>query len=62
MALHSRDAVTFSAAVAMRSHAECSNMEGHTRLSTTLLPYNIRPVKYHDDPDILNNSNVFVLN
>ena len=37
MALHSRDAVTVSAAVAMRSRADCSSMEGHTSLSTALV-------------------------
>ena len=37
MALHSRDAVTFSAAVATRSCADCSSMEGHTSLSTALV-------------------------
>ena len=30
MALHSRDAVTVSAAVATRSRADCFSMEGHT--------------------------------
>ena len=34
MALQSRDAVTVSAAVAIRSRANCSSMEGHTSLST----------------------------
>ena len=37
MALHSRDAVTVSAAVASRSRAYCSNMTGHTSLSTALV-------------------------
>ena len=37
MVLHSRDAVTVSAAVAMRSCADCSSMEGHTSLSTALV-------------------------
>ena len=37
MALHSRDAVTVSVAVATRSHADCSSMEGHTSLSTALV-------------------------
>ena len=37
MALHSRDAVTVSAAVATRSRADCSSMEGHTSLSTALV-------------------------
>ena len=37
MALHSRDTVTVSAAVATRSHADCSSMEGHTSLSTALV-------------------------
>ena len=32
MALHSRDAVTVSAAVATRSRADCSSMERHTSL------------------------------
>ena len=36
MALHSRDAVTVSAAVATRSRADCNSMEGHTSLSTAL--------------------------
>ena len=31
MALHSRDAVTVSAAVATRSRADCSTMEDHRR-------------------------------
>ena len=30
MALHSRDAVTVSAAVATRSRTDCSSREGHT--------------------------------
>ena len=41
MALHSRDVVTVSAAVATRSRADCSSMEGLTSLSTaqvTLAP------------------------
>ena len=33
MALHSRYAVTFSAAVAMRSRADCSSMEDRRRKS-----------------------------
>ena len=37
MALHSRDAVTVSAPVATRSRADCSSMEGHTTLSTSLV-------------------------
>ena len=37
MALHSGDAGTVSAAVATRSRAGCSIMEGHTSLSTTLV-------------------------
>ena len=37
MALHSRYAVTVSAAVATRSRADCSSMEGHTSLSTALV-------------------------
>ena len=37
MALHSRDAVTVSAAVASRSRADCSSMECHTSLSTDLV-------------------------
>ena len=37
MALHSRDAVTVYAAVATRSRADCSSMEGHTSLSTVLV-------------------------
>ena len=37
MALHSRDAVTVSAAVATRSRTECSSMEGHASLSTALV-------------------------
>ena len=37
MALHSRDAVTVSAAVATRSRADCSSREGHTSLSTALV-------------------------
>ena len=32
MVLHSRDADTVSAAVATRSRADCSSMEGHTSL------------------------------
>ena len=35
--LHSCDTVTVSAAVAMRSRADCSSMEGHTSLSTALV-------------------------
>ena len=38
MALHSRDVVTVSAAVATRSRADCSSMEGHTSLSTAIVP------------------------
>ena len=38
MALYSRDAVTVSAAVATRSRADCSSMEGHTSLSTAVVP------------------------
>ena len=38
MALHSRDAGTVSAAVATRSRADSSSMEGHTSLSTALVP------------------------
>ena len=34
---HGRYAVTVSAAVAMRSRADCSSMEGHTSLSTALV-------------------------
>ena len=45
MALHSRDAVTVSEAVATRSRADCSSMEGHTSLSTALL-YNLNRVYY----------------
>ena len=37
MALHSRDAVTVSVAVATLSRADCSSMEGHTSLSTALV-------------------------
>ena len=37
MALHSRDAVTVSAAVDTRLRADCSSREGHTSLSTTLV-------------------------
>ena len=37
MALHSRDAVIISAAVATRSRADCSSMEGHSSLSTSLV-------------------------
>ena len=37
MALHSRGAVTVSAADATRSRADCSSMEGHTSLSTALV-------------------------
>ena len=37
MALHSRDVDTVSAAVATRSRADCSSMEGHTSLSTALV-------------------------
>ena len=37
MALHSRDAVAVSTAVATRSRANCSSMEGHTSLSTALV-------------------------
>ena len=37
MALYSRDAVTVSAAVATRSRADYSSMEGHTSLSTALV-------------------------
>ena len=36
MALHNRYAVTLSVAVAKRSPADCSSIEGHTSLSTTL--------------------------
>ena len=36
-ALQSSDAVTLSAAVARRSRADCSLMEGHTNLSTALV-------------------------
>ena len=43
MALYSRDAVTVSAAVATRSRADCSSMEGHTSLSTAL----VKSSKYH---------------
>ena len=39
MALHSRDAVTVSAAVATRSRADCSSMEGHTK--SIILAYGI---------------------
>ena len=38
MALHSRDTATGFAAVATRSRADCSSMEGHTSLSTALVP------------------------
>ena len=34
---HSHDAATGFAAVAMRSRADCSSMEGHTSLSTALV-------------------------
>ena len=37
MKLHSRDAVTVFAAVAMRPRADCSSMERHTSLSTALV-------------------------
>ena len=37
MALYSRYAVTVSAALATRSRADCSSMEGHTSLSTALV-------------------------
>ena len=37
MALHSRDTVTLSAAVATRSWADCSSMEDYTSLSTALV-------------------------
>ena len=37
LALHSREAVAVSAAVATRSCADCSSMEGHTSLSTALV-------------------------
>ena len=37
MSLQSRYAVTVSAAVATRSRADCSSMEGHTSLSTALV-------------------------
>ena len=37
MALHSRYAVTVSAAVATRSRADCSSMECHTSLSTSIV-------------------------
>ena len=37
MALHSRYAVTVSAAVATRSRADWSSMEGHASLSTVLV-------------------------
>ena len=37
MALHSRDAVTVSVAVATRLRADCSRMEGRTSLSTVLV-------------------------
>ena len=37
MALHSCDAITVYAAVAMRPHTDCSSMEGHTSLSTALV-------------------------
>ena len=40
MALNGRDAVTVSAAVATRSRADCSSMEGHTSLSTALVSSN----------------------
>ena len=40
MARHSRDAVTVSAAVATRSCADCSSMEGHTSLSAARLVSN----------------------
>ena len=41
MAFHSRDAVTVSAAVATRSRADCSSMEGHTSLSTALVVFTL---------------------
>ena len=37
MAIHGRDAVTVSAAVATRSCAYCNSMEGHTSLNTALV-------------------------
>ena len=37
MALHSRDALTVSAAVATQSRADCSSTEGHTSLSAVLV-------------------------
>ena len=37
MTLHSRDAITVFAAVATRSRADCSSVEGHTSLSTALV-------------------------
>ena len=37
MALHSRDVVTVSAAVATRSRAHCSSMETRTSLSTAIV-------------------------
>ena len=43
MALHSRDAVTVSAAVATRSRADCSSTEGHTSLSTALEMIGVLP-------------------
>ena len=42
MALHSRDTVTVSAAVATRSRIYCSSMEGHTSLSTALFEMNLK--------------------
>ena len=40
MALISRDAVPVSAAVATRSRADCSSIEGHTSLSAALVSNN----------------------
>ena len=49
MALHRRDAVTVSVAVATRSHADCSSMEGHTSLSTALvLVRHVMPPRIRD--------------
>ena len=39
MALHRRYAVTVSTAVATRSRADCSSMEGHSSLSTALVKF-----------------------
>ena len=51
MALHSRDAVTVSAAVATQSRADCSSMEGHTSLSTALVQRMVINRKEHQHVD-----------